>query len=88
MEFTIAQRHLTDATGKPIADQPMAVSFHVCEADSVDEAVSRFTQQSDAEVIGNVLKFPGFHAVATVRTSGGVFTLQVSPSSQSFAPAP
>jgi hypothetical protein len=37
-------------------------------------------------VIGSVLKFPGFHAVATVRDVNGVYTLQVSPSSQNLVP--
>jgi hypothetical protein len=32
------------------------------------------------------MKFPGFHAVATIKTSGGVFTLQVGPTSQSRVP--
>ena len=30
----------------------------------------------------DVLKFPGFQAIATVRKQSGVFTLQFSPSSQ------
>jgi len=29
-----------------------------------------------------VLKFPGFQAVATLRSTGGVYTLQVTPASQ------
>ena len=81
MKFTIEQRHLTDQSGKPVRDEPSAVSFHTCEAENVDDAVRFFVAKEKGEVIGNVLKFPGFHAVATVRDVNGVYTLQVSPSS-------
>ena len=84
MRFNIEQRHLTDGTGKPITGEPSAVSFHTCEAESADEAVRMFVTRDGAEVIGNILKFPGFQAVATVRKPTGVYTLQVTPSSQSI----
>ena len=85
MRFNIEQRHLTDGTGKPITNEPSAVSFHTCEAETADEAVRAFVHRDDgAEVIGNILKFPGFQAVATVRKPTGVYTLQVTPSSQSM----
>ena len=81
MRFTVEERHLTDASGRPIAGLD-AVSFHTCEAENVDEAVRLFIKKDDAEVIGNVLKFPGLQAVATVRKASGVYTLQFTPSSQ------
>jgi hypothetical protein len=81
MRFTIEQRHLTDPSGKPIAGDS-SVSFHTFEADSADEAVRLFVKTDRAEVIGNILKFPGFQAVATVRNPTGVYTLQVTPTSQ------
>lgn len=81
MRFTIEQRHLTDQAGKPVRDDPASVSFHTCDAENVDDAVRFFVDRSRGEVIGNILKFPGFHAVATVRDVNGVYTLQVSPSS-------
>ena len=81
MRFTIEQRHLTDVQGKPVASE--AVSFHSCDAESADEAVRLFVRKDDGEVLGNILKFPGFQAVATVRKTSGVYTLQVSPTSQS-----
>jgi hypothetical protein len=83
MHFMIEQRHLTDTTGKPIANDPQSLSFHSFEAESADEAVRLFVKRDDGEVIGNIQKFPGSHAVATVRKTGGVYTLQVGPSSQS-----
>lgn len=86
MRFTIEQRHLTDQAGKPVRNDPGAVSFHTCEAENVDDAVRLFVTNSHGEVIGNILKFPGFHAVATVRDLNGVYTLQVSPSSQNMVP--
>jgi len=81
MRFTVEERHLTDISGRPIA-APDAVSFHTCDAETLDEAVRLFIISADAELIGDVLKFPGFHAVATVRKPSGVYTLQFTPSSQ------
>lgn len=84
MRFTIEQRQLTDVAGKPI--QANALTFHVREAETVDEAVRLFTTEAGAEVLGNVLKFPGFQAVATVRDRSGVYTLQITPSTQQIPP--
>ena len=80
MKFTIEQRHLTDAAGKPVGNE--LVSFHSCDAESADEAVRLFVRKDEAEVLGTILKFPGFQAVATVRKSDGVYTLQFTPTSQ------
>jgi hypothetical protein len=87
MRFTIEQRHLTSTAGKLTAD-PSSVSFHHCEADNAEEAVRLFVRDHSAEVIGNVVKFPGFQAVATMRGPSGVFTLQVAPASQHPASQP
>ncbi len=84
MKFTIEQRHLTDTQGKPVPRE--AVSFHSCDAESADEAVRLFILKDEGEVLGDILKFPGFQAVATVRKTSGVYTLQVSPSSQNHVP--
>ncbi len=81
MRFTIEQRHLTDVAGKPVTDAA-ALSFHSCEAADADDAVRLFVRDHSAELIGNVLRFPGFQAIATMRSPDGVFTLQVAPSSQ------
>jgi len=86
MHFTIEQRHLTDSGGKPIAHDPESVSYHTFEANSADEAVRLFIKRDEGELLGDILKFPGFQAVATVRKVGGVYTLQVGPSSQSRIP--
>ena len=86
MKFSIEQRHLTDAGGKPVAREPNAVAFYVFEAESADEAVRLYTRDTGAEVIGNVLTFPGFQAVVTVRNNNGVFTLQVAPASAARLP--
>jgi len=87
MKFSIEQRHLTDTAGKPLP-RDADVSFHVCEAVSAGEAVSLYARDTGAEVIGDVLKFPGFHAMATMRNAGGVYTLQVSPASASLRLTP
>jgi len=81
MRFTIEQRHLTDVAGKPVGGEA-TLSFHTCEASDADDAVQLFVHDQSAELIGNVLRFPGFQAIATMRNSDGVFTLQVAPASQ------
>ena len=80
MRFTIEQRHLTDDAGKPLTGEQVA--FFTCEAENAEDAVRFFISDHHAEVIGTVLRFPGFQAVATMRNPTGVFTLQVSPTSQ------
>lgn len=85
MRFTIEQRHLTDAGGRPLTGQP-PVSFFSCEAENAEDAVRLFVRDHSAEVIGNLLTFPGFQAVATVRSAGGLFTLQAAPSTQKLHP--
>lgn len=81
MRFTIEQRHLTDSNGKPV-ETDRSVSFHTCDAENADEAVRGFVERDGAELIGDILRFPGFQAVATVRKPSGVYTLQVAPASQ------
>ncbi|HEX8169676.1 MAG TPA: hypothetical protein VF824_03950 [Thermoanaerobaculia bacterium] len=83
MRFTVEERHLTDTAGRPIA-APDAVAFHHWDAENIDEAVDLFVAHDNAEIIGTVLKFPGFQAVATVRKDSGVYTLQFTPASQNL----
>ena len=85
VRFTIEQRHLTDAAGKPVTDTS-SVFFHTFDAESPDEAVRLLIKRESGELMGDIMRFPGFHAVATIKTSGRVFTLQVAPSSQSQIP--
>jgi hypothetical protein len=80
IHFTVEERHLADSDGRPVVKSD-AVTFHSFTAESVDEAVRLYVGRDAAEVIGNVLKFPGFQAVATVRKPGGVYTLQFTPAS-------
>ena len=81
MRFTVEERHLTDTSGRPVAT-PHAVEFHQCDGENLDDAVRHFIVGADAELIGDVLKFPGFQAVATVRKASGVYTLQFTPASE------
>ncbi len=81
MRFSIEERHLTDTNGRPL-EGLNDVSFQTCEAENVDDAVRLYIARDNAELIGDVLKFPGFHAVATVRKATGVYTLQFNPTSQ------
>lgn len=81
MRFTVEERHLTDTSGRPMP-APYAVEFHQCDGENLDEAVRHFIIAADAELIGDIQKFPGFNAVATVRKATGVYTLQFTPSSE------
>ena len=81
MRFTIEESHLTDLAGKLVAT-PAPVSFHSCEAESVEDAVRRFVSGDEAELIGKIQTFPGFQGIATVRKPSGVYTLAIAPSSQ------
>ena len=83
MRFTIEQRHLTDEGGRPVRGENL-VEFHSFDAETVDDAIRLFIRKTDSEIIGNVLTFPGFQAVATVRSPQGVYTLQISPASGRF----
>jgi hypothetical protein len=85
MRFTIEERHLTDTAGRPVAETaPGSVAFHTFDAETIDEAVKLFVKKDEGEIIGNVLKFPGFQAVATIRKASGVYTLQFTPASQQY----
>lgn len=86
IRFTIEQRHLTDPSGRPTANDHEAVSFHTCVAQSADDAVRLFLDENGGDIIGSIVKFPGLQAVATIRITTGVYTLQVTPSSQNLAP--
>lgn len=87
MRFTIERRHLTDVSGKPVT-AGRAVAFYHADALSADEAVRTFVREQQAEIMGTVLQFPGFQAVATMRSADGVFTLQVGPTSQQLTVPP
>lgn len=81
MRFTIEQRHLTDMDGRPVSGG-QTVEFHNLDAETIDDAVGLYVKKDSAEILGNVLKFPGFQAVVTIRKSSGVYTLQFTPASQ------
>ena len=83
IRFTIEERHLTDEDGRPVTAAD-AVAFHSFDAETVDDAVRLYVRKDDAQLIGDVLKFPGFQAVATIRKAGGVYTLQFTPASQGY----
>jgi len=86
MRFTIEQRLLTDSAGKPVPNGASPASFQIFDADSAEDAVRLLIKRDNAELVGDIVRYPGFHAMATIRTSGGVYTLQVAPSSQSRIP--
>lgn len=85
MRFTVEERHLTDTDGRPVGSNAAdSVAFHTFDAETVDDAVRLFVKKDEGEIIGNILKFPGFQAVATIRKATGVYTLQFTPASQQY----
>jgi hypothetical protein len=86
MRFTIEQRPLTGPSGRPAAHDREAVSFHHCEAESAGDAIHQFLTVNGGNIVGEIVRFPGLQAVGTVRLADGVYTLQVTPSSQNVAP--
>jgi hypothetical protein len=82
MRFTVEQRHLTDMNGKPLPNAG-EVTFQTYDAESIEDLVKRYVRgEGEAEVLGDVLKFPGFQAFLTVRKPSGVYTLQITLASQ------
>ncbi|MGZ4780209.1 MAG: hypothetical protein ACXV5L_13510 [Thermoanaerobaculia bacterium] len=81
VRFVIEERILTDDAGKPVTGDPRQPSFHTFDAEDADAAVRLFIRKDGGEIVGDVMTFPGLQAVATVRKSSGVYTLQVSPTS-------
>ena len=81
IRFTVEERHLTEADGRPVASGNN-VEFVSVDAENIDDAVRLYIKKDEAELIGAVLKFPGFQAVATIRKATGVYTLQFTPASQ------
>ena len=86
IRFTLEQRPLTDSAGRPAAHDPEAALFHRCEAESAESAIRLFASENSSVLIGDIVRFPGLQAVATIRNATGVYTLQVTPSSQNLAP--
>jgi len=82
VRFRIEQIFLTDEFGKVINGG--VPQFHLIESGSVDDALRLFVSRDEAEIVGDVLKLPGFQAIATARRSNHVYTLQVSPVSDRF----
>lgn len=80
MRFRVEQIYLTDQQGRVIPSNGRHPQYHVVEAATVDELIMAFVQEQGGTIVGDVLKFPGFQAVATVRNEQSVYTLQVLPS--------
>ena len=81
MQFTVEQIFLTNGEGRPA---PHRVEFFLVEADTVDAALQDFLLRSDATLVGQIEKFPGFHAFAKARAGTEVFTVQLLPGSDGF----
>ena len=79
MRFRVEQVYLTDEEGQIVPRAGTNPLFHLLDAETVDELLSAFVQRDQAEVVGDVLKFPGFQAVATVKRHQAVYTLQIVP---------
>lgn|GEM_PF-4587331 len=84
MRFRVEQIALTDEQGKVQPNQQPR--FYIQEAATIDEAVKACVAGNGALLVGDVLKLPGFQAVATVRRDQMVYTLQLMPVSDRIDP--
>lgn len=87
MRFRVEQIFLTDDEGRVIPSSGRSPLYHLLEAATVDDLLTAFVKQRGGVIVGEVLKFPGFQAVATVRDEQSVYTLQVLPSTDRHRPA-
>jgi len=81
VQFTVEQIFLTDDDGRPA---PHRVEFFLVEAENVDNALQDFLNRSHATLVGQIEKFPGFHAFAKARAGTTMFTIQLLPGSDGF----
>lgn len=79
MRFRIEQIYLTDDKGRVIPRPGTDPMHHFVEAETVEELLDTFVGRDQAEIVGDVLRFPGFQAIATVKKQQVVYTLQVIP---------
>jgi uncharacterized protein YbjT (DUF2867 family) len=86
MRFSIQQMFLTDSSGKPLGIRP-PMAFHVVEAENLDAALSAFLSGQLASLVGTVLRLPGSQAVATAQQAQTIFTIDVTPTSDTFSRA-
>jgi hypothetical protein len=83
MKFRIEQTWLTDDQGRVLNDRE-SCRLYVRDAANVDDAIQQFITEDNASVLGEILKLPGFQAVATVRRNNGIYTLQLFPASDKY----
>ena len=86
MAFSIEQIFLTDGSGKLLVQSP-AATYHVVEAETVDDALASFLHRNEARILGTVQRCPGDQAVATAQQRQTVFTLYVAGAG-AFDPGP
>jgi hypothetical protein len=79
VRFRVEQVFLTDDEGRVIPSSGRSPLFHLVDAPSVDELLHLFLDEQGGEIVGEILRFPGFQAVATVRSDQSVYTLQILP---------
>jgi hypothetical protein len=80
--FTIEQIFLTDDRGKAAA-QPCGVKYYVVDATGVESALNDFLVAQSATLVGPMQTFPGLQAIATARSKEAVFTIHITPGSDS-----
>ncbi len=78
MKFRVEQIFLTDQEGR-VVEAGKEIDFHIVDADDPRGAILQFLAQDEADLMGEVLKFPGMQAVATARRGNLVYTLQLIP---------
>jgi len=79
MRFRIEQTFLTNEEGAIVPSMAHEVRFHIREAATVEEALESFVHADHGQIVGNVIRFPGFQLIATARRDKSVYTLHVDP---------
>ena len=75
MQFTIEARQLTNAMTRRREDGPRQMTV---EAQNPDEAISKFVEQNESELVSFTEVGPGRESIATVRKEDSVFLVRVS----------
>lgn len=79
MRFRIEQTFLTNEEGAVIPPVGHEVRLHIREAATVEEALESFVHADHGQIVGNVIRFPGFQLIATARRDKSVYTLHLDP---------
>lgn len=83
MKFIIEQLFLNDENGTPLRSSAEP-AFHMTEAESGHQALSKFLDSCGATLLGDVSDFFGYQSIATARAGIRLFSIHVYPGSDTY----